>query len=128
MWKRGVEPLTEYDLDCILATQAAEREYQYRYERDSLHPAFGRGFHSTRWPFDISRAIVDEGYRTELAEAIGDTFYNPQWRAMAKHEYKYIVMPRLLEGRNRVRRQFNVIAQFWGMPPIPDPIEKWKEK
>lgn len=97
-FRRG--SLSEFDLDLVLATQTAEREAQTQYERDSLHPAFGRGYDSERWPFDIKRAIASFGYRKGIRKAILNPWYNRQWRAAALYELHHIVDPIVQEREN----------------------------
>jgi len=95
-----VSPPTEQELDLVLATQLAEREAQTEYERQSLHPAFGRGYDSNRWPFDVRRAIASRGYRRGIRRAMVNPFYNRQWRHAALWELHNIVDP-IVEERER---------------------------
>lgn len=85
--------LTEEELDLVLATQTAERQAQTNYERQSLHPAFKRGYDSDRWPFDIRRAIASMGYRRGIRRAMVNEFYNYHWRRAALYEMHNIVLP-----------------------------------
>lgn len=105
MSKRGrASSLTEQELDLVLATQLAEREAQTEYERQSLHPAFGRGYDSPRWPFDTRRAIASAGYRRGIRKAMVNTFYNRQWRHAALWELHNIVDPIVLQREQQARR------------------------
>lgn len=107
--------LSEFDLDFVLATQTAEREAQTRYERDSLHPAFGRGYDSERWPFDIKRAIASSGYRKGIRKAILNPWYNRQWRAAALYELHHVVDPILQERENRYSAYIRSLSSYYGI-------------
>lgn len=112
MKRRRVSPrLSEFDLDLILATQTAEREAQTEYERNSLHPAFRRGYDSDRWPFDIKRAIASVGYRKGIENASRNTWFNPQWRSAAVWELNRIVYP-ILQAYDRKERRQRFIASM----------------
>ncbi len=102
--KQRVASLTEEELDLVLATQTAEREAQTAYERASLHPAFGRGYDTDRWPIDIRRAIASTGYRKGIRKAILNPFYNKQWRHAALWELQHIVDPIVQERQEHSRR------------------------
>lgn len=104
MQKRRRVSLTEEELELVLATQAAERDAQTEYERASLHPAFGRGYDSDRWPFDTRRAIASKGYRRGIRRAMLNPFYNRQWRHAALWELHNIVDPVVLEREQQARR------------------------
>jgi len=104
MSKRRRVFLTEEELDLVLATQTAEREAQTQYERLSLHPAYGRGYDSERWPFDIRRAIASQGYRRGIRKAMLNPFYNRQWRAAALWELYNIVDPAVLQRQEQAKR------------------------
>lgn len=91
--RRRVSFPTEQELDLVLATQLSEREAQTEYERQSLHPAFGRGYDSDRWPFDVRRAIASRGYRRGIRRAMVNPFFNKQWRHAALWELHNIVDP-----------------------------------
>ena len=91
--RQRVSSLTEEELDLVLATQADERTAQLEHARASLHPAFGRGYDSDRWPFDVRRAIASRGYRRGIRRAMVNPFYNKQWRHAALWELHHIVDP-----------------------------------
>lgn len=111
--KQRASPPTEFDLDLILATQTAEREAQLTYERQSLHPAFGRGYDSERWPFDIRRCIASAGYRAGILRAVVNTFYNRQWRAAASYELFNIVFPAVRERELQAERIINSARRYY---------------
>lgn len=112
MRRRGGHP-TEQELDLVLATQHAEREAQTEYERQSLHPAFGRGYDSDRWPFDIKRAVASKGYRRGIRKAILNTFYNRQWRHTALWELHNIVDPAVRSAEERNRRVVEQAMKYY---------------
>lgn len=112
---------TEDEIDAILLIQEIELNRQREHDRASLHPAYGRGLHSDRWPFDISRCIADEAYRTEVCEAISNDFYNKHWRAKAAYDYKHIVMPRLFATARKNFRLAASIGELYGVPLVQDP-------
>lgn len=92
--------MTEEELDLVLATQSAEKQALTEYERQSLHPAYGRGYDSDRWPFDTRRAIASAGYRRGIRRAMVNPFFNKQWRAAALWELHNIVDP-IVEEREK---------------------------
>jgi len=107
--------LSEFELDLVLATQTAEREAQREYERQSLHPAYGRGYDSERWPFDIKRAIASSGYRKGIRKAILNPWYNRQWRHAALHELHSIVDPIIAERENAYSAYVRSLSQYYGI-------------
>jgi len=113
MKKRQRVSLTEEELDFVLATQTAEREAQTTYERASLHPAFGRGYDSERWPFDIKRAIASRGYRSGIRRAMVNPFFNRQWRAAALWELHNIVDPIVREREENARRYIERMSHYY---------------
>lgn len=112
--KRGQRvSLSEEELDLVLLTQAAERQAQTEYERQSLHPAYGRGYDSERWPFDIKRAIASTGYRKGIRKAILNPWYNRQWRYAALWELHHIVDPAVEERANRAERIIRSMMDYY---------------
>lgn len=105
--------LSESDLDLVLATQTAEREAQTLYERQSLHPAYGRGYDSERWPFDIKRAIASSGYRKGIRKAILNPWYNRQWRSAALYELHHIVDPIIADRENRYSAYLRSLMDYY---------------
>lgn len=105
--------LSEWDLDLVLATQTAEREAQTHYERQSLHPAYGRGYDSERWPFDLKRAIASIGYRKGIRKAILNPWYNYQWRHAALYELHHIVDPIVEERQRRYSAYVRSLTDYY---------------
>lgn len=112
MRRRAVPP-TEQELELVLATQLAEREAQTEYERQSLHPAFRRGYDSDRWPFDIRRAIASTGYRRGIRKAMLNPFYNRQWRAAALWELHNIVDPVVIQREEQAKRIIGQAMKYY---------------
>lgn len=110
MRQRAARPSYE-ELGWILECERVERERELEYGRASLHPAFGRGYDSDRWPFDIQRAIASPGYRKGIYQAINNPWFNKQWRSMALHEFATIVVPAL---KKRVKK-LRALAAYYGV-------------
>lgn len=110
--RRRVSP-TEEELDLVLATQAAERDAQTEYERQSLHPAFGRGYDSDRWPFDVRRAIASRGYRRGIRRAMVNPFFNKQWRHAALWELHNIVDPIVAEREEHAASIIRRMSEYY---------------
>jgi len=111
--RRRVGLPSEQELDLVLATQLAEREAQTEYERQSLHPAYRRGYDSDRWPFDVRRAIASRGYRRGIRRAMVNTFYNRQWRHAALWELHNIVDPVVEQRAEKNAAFINTMMDYY---------------
>lgn len=117
---QGLARLNEEELDWLSAVNEIEGEIAWEDMKARFHPATQRetgGFGgSTRWPFDIERAIMSRGYRFGVLRAMRNPYFHPVWRANARHDMHELVLPKVIETERRAEQIIAEIGEVYGVP------------
>lgn len=89
------------------------RRTLYRNQQFLLFSPQGKGYgHSDRWPFDIERAQRNPGYARGINRAIQNPRFHYNWRAAAKHDMRYYVVPYVQMLAEELEAAHTLAAQF----------------